>query len=211
MGILNKGFCKYNASAFNSNPDNLKDFYETGVTTINNLSIATGFNTGDFRLSLTDLRSDGIIPGVNLDRQTISTKLNFTPTQKTKITSNISYVNSQSDNRPSNGYGSENVNYSLVAWGPRSLNIDSLRDYWQPGLEGVQQYSFNYTFFDNPYFILFENRNSFNRDRVFGNVSIKHNFTEKLSVAVRSGMDYSNEKRQFLRNFSSNRLDIKCN
>ena len=193
-------------TAFNSNPDNLKDFYETGVTTINNLSIATGFNTGDFRLSLTDLRSDGIIPGVNLDRQTISTKLNFTPTQKTKITSNISYVNSQSDNRPSNGYGSENVNYSLVAWGPRSLNIDSLRDYWQPGLEGVQQYSFNYTFFDNPYFILFENRNSFNRDRVFGNVSIKHNFTEKLSVAVRSGMDYSNEKRQFLRNFSSNRF-----
>ncbi len=193
-------------TAFNSNSDNLKDFYETGVTTINNLSIATGFNTGDFRLSLTDLRSDGIIPGVNLDRQTISTKLNFTPTQKTKITSNISYVNSQSDNRPSNGYGSENVNYSLVAWGPRSLNIDSLRDYWQPGLEGVQQYSFNYTFFDNPYFILFENRNSFNRDRVFGNVSIKHNFTEKLSVAVRSGMDYSNEKRQFLRNFSSNRF-----
>ena len=193
-------------TAFNSNPDNLKDFYETGVTTINNLSIATGFNTGDFRLSLTDLRSDGIIPGVNLDRQTISTKLNFTPTQKTKITSNISYVNSQSDNRPSNGYGSENVNYSLVAWGPRSLNIDSLRDYWQPGLEGVQQYSFNYTFFDNPYFILFENRNSFNRDRIFGNVSIKHNFTEKLSVAVRSGMDYSNEKRQFLRNFSSNRF-----
>ena len=193
-------------TAFNSNPDNLKDFYETGVTTINNLSIATGFNTGNFRLSLTDLRSDGIIPGVNLDRQTISTKLNFTPTQKTKITSNISYVNSQSDNRPSNGYGSENVNYSLVAWGPRSLNIDSLRDYWQPGLKGVQQYSFNYTFFDNPYFILFENRNSFNRDRVFGNVSIKHNFTEKLSVAVRSGMDYSNEKRQFLRNFSSNRF-----
>jgi TonB-linked SusC/RagA family outer membrane protein len=193
-------------TAFNSHPDNLKDFYETGVTTINNLSIATGFNTGDFRLSLTDLRSDGIIPGVNLDRQTISTKLNFSPTQKIKITSNISYVNSQSDNRPSNGYGSENVNYSLVAWGPRSLNIDSLRDYWQPGLEGVQQYSFNYTFFDNPYFILFENRNSFNRDRVFGNISIKHNLTEKLSVALRSGMDYSNEKRQFLRNFSSNRF-----
>jgi hypothetical protein len=44
-----------------------------------------------------------------------------------------------------------------------------LRDYWQPGLEGVQQYSFNYTFFDNPYFILKENRNSFGRDRLFGN------------------------------------------
>lgn len=194
------------ATPFVSNPDNLKDFYETGVTTINNVSVSNGFNSGDYRLSFTDLRSESIIPGVNLDRQTVATKLNFRPTKKTKISSSISYVNSNSDNRPSNGYGSENVNYSLVAWGPRSLNINSLRDYWQPGLEGVQQYSFNYTFFDNPYFILLENRNSFDRDRVFGNISINHKLTENLSLTLRSGMDYSSEKRQFLRNFSSNRF-----
>lgn len=191
---------------FVSHPDNLKDFYETGFTTINNASVSNGFEKGNYRFSFTDLRSESIIPGVNLDRQTVSTKLNFDPSEKTRISSSISYVNSSSDNRPSNGYGSENVNYSLVAWGPRSLNIDSLRDYWQPGLEGVQQYSFNYTFFDNPYFILLENRNSFERDRIFGNVSIKHSFTDELSVSLRTGMDYSSEKRRFLRNFSSNRF-----
>ncbi|WP_298329918.1 SusC/RagA family TonB-linked outer membrane protein [uncultured Dokdonia sp.] len=191
---------------FRSNPDNLKDFYETGVTTINNVSVSSGFDKGDFRISFTDLRSESIIPGVNLDRQTIATKLNFKPTDKTKIKASISYVNSGSDNRPSNGYGSENVNYSLVAWGPRSLNIDSLRDYWQPGLEGVQQYSFNYTFFDNPFFILQENRNSFNRDRVFGNIALTQTLAKNLDLTIRTGMDYSSEKRQFLRNFSSNRF-----
>ena len=191
---------------FRSNPDNLKDFYETGITTINNVSVSSGFDKGNFRLSFTDLRSESIIPGVNLDRQTISTKLNFKPSDKTKIRASISYVNSGSDNRPSNGYGSENVNYSLVAWGPRSLNIDSLRDYWQPGLEGVQQYSFNYTFFDNPFFILEENRNSFNRDRVFGNVALTQTLAKNLDITVRTGMDYSNERRQFLRNFSTNRF-----
>ena len=193
-------------TAFNSNPDNLKDFYQTGITTINNISINDSFNRGSYRLSITDLDSESIIPGVNLDRKTTALKLNFNPTEKTKITSSVNYVNSSSDNRPSNGYGSENANYSLVAWGPRSLNIDSLRDYWQPGLEGVQQYSFNYTFFDNPFFILKENTNSFNRDRVFGNIAINHKFTEKLSVSLRSGMDYSSEKRKFKRNFSSNRF-----
>lgn len=191
---------------FNSHPDNLKDFYETGVTTINNVAVASGFEKGNYRFSFTDVRSESIIPGVNLDRQTFATKLNFDPTDKTKISASVSYVNSSSDNRPSNGYGSENVNYSLVAWGPRSLDINSLKDYWQPGLEGIQQYSFNYTFFDNPYFILLENRNSFERDRLFGNVSIKHNFTDELSVSLRSGMDYSSEKRQLRRNFSSNRF-----
>lgn len=191
---------------FNSHPDNLKDFYQTGITTINNASVSNGFGNGNYRLSFTDLRSESIIPGVNLDRQTVSTKLHFEPSDLTDINASISYVNSTSDNRPSNGYGSENVNYSLVAWGPRSLNIENMRNYWQPGLEGVQQYSFNYTYFDNPYFTLFENRNSFERDRVFGNVSIKQQLSPELSITVRTGMDYSSEKRQLRRAFSSNRF-----
>ncbi|MFT5736417.1 MAG: TonB-linked SusC/RagA family outer membrane protein [Maribacter sp.] len=191
---------------FRSNPDNLKDFYNTGTTLINNIAISNGFEKGNYRLSFTDLRSESIIPGVNLDRQTVSARLGFMPTDKLSINSSISYVNSQSDNRPSNGYGSENVNYSLVAWGPRSLNIDSLRDYWQPGLEGVQQYSYNYTFFDNPFFILEENRNSFNRDRVFGNISASYDITDHITATIRSGMDYSSELRQLRRAFSSNRF-----
>lgn len=191
---------------FKSNPDNLKDFYETGVTTINNISIGNSFDKGNYRLSFTDLRSESIIPGVNLDRQTVSAKLKFDPTTKTTITSCISYVNSSSDNRPSNGYGSENVNYSLVAWGPRNLDINNLKEYWQPGLEDRQQYSFNYTFFDNPYFILYENRNSFNRDRIFGNVALKQEFGEHFSATIRTGMDYSSETRKLRRAFSSNRF-----
>ncbi len=191
---------------FRSNPDNLKDFYETGTTLINNISIASGFDKGNYRLSFTDLRSESIIPGVNLNRQTIGTRLSFQPIEKLRINSSISYVNSKSDNRPSNGYGSENVNYSLVAWGPRSLNINNLKNYWQPGLEGVQQYSYNYTFFDNPYFILHENRNSFNRDRVFGNISASYEITDHITASIRTGMDYSNEQRQLRRAYSSNRF-----
>lgn len=193
-------------TAFNSHPDNLKNFYETGTTLINNISIASGFDTGDYRLSFTDLRSESIIPGVNLDRQTLAAKLNFVPLGKLRIHSSINYMNSKSDNRPSNGYGSENVNYSLVAWGPRSLNIENLKEYWQPGLEGVQHYSYNYTYFDNPYFTLLENRNSFNRDRVFGNLSASYDITQHLTASIRSGMDYSSEIRQLRRAYSSNRF-----
>ncbi|MCT8338905.1 SusC/RagA family TonB-linked outer membrane protein [Flavobacteriaceae bacterium TK19130] len=191
---------------FVSHPDNLKDFYETGITTINNVAVSDNFGKGNYRLSFTDLRSDGIIPGVNLDRQTAAARFHFQPTDKTEFNATINYVNSQSDNRPSNGYGSENVNYSLVAWGPRSLNIESLKDYWQPGLEDIQQFSFNYTYFDNPYFILFENRNSFVRDRVFGNLSAKQFITDNLSIALRTGMDYSTETRKLRRAYSSNRF-----
>ncbi len=194
------------ATPFVSNPNNLKDFYQTGVTTINNVSVSSGFDTGNYRLSFTDLRNESHIPGVDLNRKTVAARLSFAPSNATKISSSINYVHTGSDNRPSNGYGSENVNYSLVAWGPRSLNTDNLRQYWQPGLEGIQQYSFNYTFFDNPYFILSENRNSFDRNRLFGNIAIRQELTKDLNVTLRTGMDYSKEDRRFLRNFSTNRF-----
>ncbi|MFT7121149.1 MAG: hypothetical protein ACJAZ9_001327, partial [Neolewinella sp.] len=96
--------------------------------------------------------------------------------------------------------------YSLVAWYPRQADTEALRNYWQPGLEGTQQYSFNYTFFDNPFFTLLENRNSFNRDRLFGNLSASYDISPTLKATIRTGMDYSNEQRQFRRNFSSNRF-----
>ena len=200
------GGAPISSTPFSSQPDNLKNFYRTGYTTTNNLAISSGFDQGSFRLSFTDLRNESIIPGSDLKRKTLSTKLHFKPIDKLNIRSSISYVNSKSDNRPANGYGSENVNYSLVAWGPRSLNIDNLRDYWQPGLEGLQQYAFNYTFFDNPYFILNENQNSFNRDRLFGNIAASYQLNKEWSLNLRTGMDYSNEDRRFLRNFSSNRF-----
>ncbi len=191
---------------FKSNPDNLKNFFNTGVTAINNASIGQAFDRGSYRLSFSDLRSESIIPGVNYDRKNVSTRMTFNPTTRIKIASSINYINSSSDNRPANGYGSENINYALVAWGPRSLDIDPMKDYWQPGLEGLKQYSFNYTFFDNPYFTLLENRNAFGKDRIFGNIAATYSFTENLDVTVRSGTDYSNERRTYRRAFSSNRF-----
>lgn len=186
--------------------NNLRDFYQTGVTTNNNLAVTSGFKKGDMRFSLSDLRSKSILPGVNLKRQTAAYRLNIRPMERLKISSGVQYIRSGSDNRPASGYGSENTNYAIVAWGPRSLNIENMKRYWQPGLEGLQQYSFNYTFFDNPYFTLLENRNAFSRDRVMGNLSATWNFTRQFSLTVRSGMDYASEFRQFRRAFSSNRF-----
>lgn len=191
---------------FISRPDNVRDFYETGVTNITSLALSGGYDRGNYRLSLSNLNSESVIPGVNLDRKNLSAKLNFNPTPKFKLSTAFNYINSQSDNRPNNGYGSENINYALTAWLGRQTDLDVLKDYWQPGLEDVQHYSFNYTFFDNPYFILNENRNAFERDRLFGNIMATYEISPALSISLRSGMDYSNELRQLRRAFSTNRF-----
>jgi TonB-linked SusC/RagA family outer membrane protein len=191
---------------FVAHPNNLKDFYETGHTFINNLSFTTGNAKSNMRLSMTDLNSQSYIPGVDLKRRTIAAALNFNPVEQLTISSNINYIHASSKNRPATKYGSENINYAMVAWFGRSNSIESLKNYWQPGLENVQQFSYNYTFFDNPYFTLYENRNGFGRDRMLGNISARYAFTPALSIALRSGMDYSDEDRTFRRSFSTNRF-----
>ena len=191
---------------FVSHPNNLRDFYQTGHTAINNLAVSGDYEKGSYRLSYTDLNSQSIIPGVDLKRKTLAARLQFDPTRRLKISSSLNYINSGSDNRPATKYGSENTNYALSAWLGRQTDVNAMKQYWQPGLEGIQQFSYNYTYFDNPYFTLYENRNSFNRDRLIGNLAVTAELANSLTLLVRSGMDYSNENRQFRRAFSSNRF-----
>jgi TonB-linked SusC/RagA family outer membrane protein len=191
---------------FISHPNNLKGFYETGKTFINNLAFSGKYDKGNYRLSYTDLNSQSIIPGSNYLRKNVSTNLNFKPVERLNFKSTIIYQNAKSDNRPSSGYGSENLQYGLVAWLPRSLDIEPLKNYWQTGLVGLKNYSYNYAYFDNPYFILKENRNELSRDRIFGNIALKYDLLPNLFVQLRSGMDYSNDARRLLRNYSTNRF-----
>ncbi|GAB4000875.1 SusC/RagA family TonB-linked outer membrane protein [Spirosoma daeguense] len=191
---------------FVSHPDNLKNFYETGHTAINNLAVSGKYDKGSYRLSFTDLNSHSTIPGVNLKRKTLAARLQFEPIERLKFSSSINYINSGSDNRPATKYGSENINYAMSAWLGRQTDVNPMKQYWQPGLEGIQHFSYNYTYFDNPYFTLYENRNSFNRDRLIGNLAVTGELASNLTLMVRSGMDYSSENRQFRRAFSSNRF-----
>ena len=191
---------------FVARPDNLRDLYRTGVTALTNVALAQSFGRGDYRLSLTDLRSDNYIPGVDLERGNLAARLRFRPTEKLTVSAGATYVRTRSDNRPASGYGSENVNYSTVAWLGRSTDVESLRDYWQPGLEGRRQFSFNASFFDNPFFILHENRNALTRDRGLGFLTASYRLSPKLELRLRTGLDRSAEVRELRRNFSTNRF-----
>jgi hypothetical protein len=80
-----------------------------------------------------------------------------------------------------------------------------LRDYWQAGQVGIQHFDFNYLWLTNPYLTLFENTNSFVKNRVLGNLALTYDFTNKLSLRVRTGIDNSSDSRAFRRAFSTNR------
>ena len=188
-----------------ANPNNVKDFFETGVTTSNNIAISGNNENGDVRLSYTNLYSKGVIPNVDLNRNTISfsSSYKFTPKFNSKVNANL--VHSKSSNRPSMSYGPENPMYTF-AWFGRQVNIESLRDYWQRGYEGTKQYHFNSGWNDNPFFTMYENTNGFERYRFYGNVALSYQFNDEFKLTGRTGIDFFNEDRSTKRAYSTQRF-----
>ncbi|GGB80783.1 SusC/RagA family TonB-linked outer membrane protein [Dyadobacter sediminis] len=186
--------------------NNLKEFYETGITNNTNVSVTGSNEKGDFRLSYTLLDQKGIIPNTDIKRNTfaINTGYNLSPKLTVRIAAN--YVNSTSANRPNLTYGTESIIYLLHCWMGQHVNLNSLKDYWIPGMEDRQQFNFNYNYHDNPYFNLYENTNSQNANRIFGNISVKYDFTKWLSLQLRGGTDFNNDLRKRRRAFSTQRF-----
>ncbi|MBS4040906.1 MAG: SusC/RagA family TonB-linked outer membrane protein [Flavobacteriales bacterium] len=187
-----------------SRPNNVRDFFRTGVTSQQALALSTGDEKGGFRAGYLNFRNQGILPNTDLKRDGLSLSLDRQLTNRLRFDLFSNYVNSRSNNRPNLGYGYENVMYGFN-WTGRNFNIASLKDYWQAGQEGIQHYDFNYLWTTNPYLTLFENTNGFDKNRFLGNASATYDFTDKLSLRVRIGADLFDDKRTFRRAYSTNR------
>jgi TonB-linked SusC/RagA family outer membrane protein len=195
-----------NATPWVPQPDNINDFFRTGVTLANNVSIAGDNEKANVRFSWTNLDQKGIVPNTDLKRNTLSlsTGINIVP-EKLTLNTTVNYQNSSSGNRPNISYGTENLMY-LWIWYGRQINTNNLRDYWMPGLEDVQQFNYNYNYHDNPYFTVYENTNGQQKNRVFGNVMLNYKITDKLNLMLRTGLDNYNELRDRKRAFSTQRF-----
>ena len=186
--------------------DNLKNFLETGHTLTNSVALVGGNKEGDFRLGYTNLDQKGIVPNTDLQRHTVSLSGGYNLTDKLSVRTFISYIKSESDNRPSISYGTESLMYLFNAWLPASVKVSDLKRIWQTGLENQKQYGWNYNYHDNPYLTVFENTNGQYYDRVIGNIILKYDFTKWLSLQIRTATDWSNERREYRRAFSTQRF-----
>lgn len=188
------------AVPFTPAPDNIRNFFRTGVTSINNIAINNNSEDGDFRFSYTNTGNRGIVPNTNLRRNTFQASIGRRLfDEKLKLRMNAMYVNSASDNVPNAGYDeSSSVMYGWL-WYPRQVEIDDLRDYWQPGQEGFQQRYVEDLWVNNPWFIANENTNAFQSNRLIGNFQVAYEFNKHFDIRLRYGADVVNDGRQYRR------------
>ncbi|KIC89588.1 membrane protein [Flavihumibacter sp. ZG627] len=186
--------------------DNLKNFLQTGRTFTNNVALVGGNKNGDFRLSYTNLDQTGIVPNTDLRRNTVSLSGGYNFNDKLSARTFVSYIKSESDNRPSISYGTESIMYLFNSWLPSSVKVSDMKRRYMKGAEGLRQFGWNYNYHDNPYFTMYENTNGQFYDRIIGNVILKYEFTNWLNIQMRTATDWSQERREYRRAFSTQRF-----
>lgn len=188
---------------FLPHPNNVKEFYETGITTNNNIAFSGGNQTNQYRLSFTNYHSTSTIPNNSLDRNTVALNASSDLTDKLKISSSISYVSTFNNNIPGNGYGSGagNVVTSFNQWFQRQLDMNKLKNYQTA--DGVDRTwniksptNLDPLYWENPLYVLNNSTNDMNRERVLGNISMKYQIAPNLSVQGWVRTDFYTDRRQ---------------
>jgi TonB-linked SusC/RagA family outer membrane protein len=179
------------ATPWISHPNNVRDYFATGMQRTTNLAIAGAKEGGDFRLSLSNQKITGILPNTDLTKNTVTLNGNLYVTKKITIGGSATYISNKSDNIAENGYNGGNPMQSLGQWFGRQVDMSVLKARWKEfnPITGTP-FNWNSSYHNNPYWNLYKNTNSRNRDRMIGNINLNWKFTDWLSFRATAGTDW---------------------
>ena len=168
--------------------DNLKRFLENGLLSNNSFSVASGNEKYDLRFSAAHSYQKGIIPNTSLNITNFSLSGGYKISKKLSLNANMAYSRQYTPNVPDVQYGPNSIIYNMIAWGGADWNIDDMRNYWQPGKEGVQQVYAEYTRYHNPYFMSNEWLRGHYKNDLTGYASMTYKFNNYLNFQARTAI-----------------------
>jgi len=189
--------------------DNLNNFFITGATNTQNLSLAGGTDFGSFYLSLSNSKSSGIVPLTSFGRQSIRFNGEARISSKLKASGNISYTNS-GGRRAQQGSNTSGVMLGLLRTPP---TFDNSNGYGKEAYDHPDAYMFpdgtqrNYRgrpSYDNPYWTVVKSPFFDDVDRFIGNIQLNYFFNQNIDLMYRLGADvYFDKRRQEFAIYSS--------
>ncbi|MBW8684446.1 SusC/RagA family TonB-linked outer membrane protein [Chitinophaga rhizophila] len=199
--LIPQFFSNGEAVPFVPHPDNVKDFYETGYTLNNGVSVGGSNEKLDYRFSYNNTKQEGILPNTGITRNSFALNSTYRITPKLTLSTFANYVRAGADNLPGvDGRRGNSVTLQFI-WFGRQVDTRLLRNYKNP--DGTD-YNWNHSYYSNPYWIQNENTVGQARNRFFGNARLSYDITDWLSANLRVGTDTYNDKRKYKVAFYTN-------
>lgn len=168
--------------------DNVKEFFQTGVTYTNDVSLAAGNEKSSFRLSLGNTDQKGIVPNSKFSRTSVRLNAQTDVGKFVTVSAGANFIQS-GGNRLQNGSNLSGVMLSLMR-APSSYDLAA--GYENP--DGTQRNYFpNY---DNPYWTVNKNPFKDKNTRFVGNIAVTYKPLDWLNFTYRSGIDTYTDKRK---------------
>ena len=189
-------------------PNNVKDFFQTGLNLNNSVAFTSGGEGHNFRLTYGNQQRTLVIPNANRDQHQIALNGSFDVGKKMTISTDVTYTTFATKGAPAEGYDLSglNITQNFNQWFQRQLDMDRMKQYreadgslnsWNIGdpnatgdfsSYGIPQY------WDNPYFVVAENYTTQKQNRLVGNIGFNYKFNNHLSLQSNARMNsYYNE------------------
>ena len=164
------------------------DFFQTGITVNNRLSVTAGNDMASYYFSVADLEQTGIVPNSKFGRTNIRLNSTAKLTKWLKVGTNMTYSNSRA-NQIQKGSNVSGVSLGLFKTPP---SVDNRAGYEFP--DGSQRNYRNGGGYDNPYWTVNKNYFDENVDRFVGNTVLTFTFTDWFSASYNLGIDTYTER-----------------
>ena len=171
-----------------------KEFYRTGNSQSNNVTLAGGGKDNPFRLTLGYDNTNSVVKTSNIKRASVDFVSSNKLTDWLKLDVKANYVNTSGANRQARGaYGSS---FNILTM-PRSIRMSDLAEHWlnrdlaEIGGEGQINWHKVSPNCQNPYFIQNTRVNGDVQHKFFGMAGITINLMKNLTLKVKDGITWA--------------------
>jgi TonB-linked SusC/RagA family outer membrane protein len=179
-----------------AHPDNVRDFFETGITQDYGVSVANSNDKYNFRLGANYQDQTSTLPNTEIKKTNFTFNGDYQVSKRIKAGANVNYIITDAPNVPSGGsptgsnYRASSIMLQFL-WFGRQVDINELKNNYQRNL------NWNSSYYDNPYWECYYNTTEQNRNRIIGDAHFSVSIIDGLDFRFRSGTDYYNDRRKY--------------
>ncbi|MGN6416068.1 MAG: SusC/RagA family TonB-linked outer membrane protein [Pseudobacter sp.] len=189
---------------------------QTAVSSNQSVFLDGATDKGHFKMGYTRTDDWGILPNSRISKNLLNVSGSYNISDKVTANANLSFSNVSGKGRYGTGYdgsGSRNLMTSFRQWWNVGVDILEQKDaYFRNhknsswNIKGEDLYAQVPNFWDNPYWVRYQNFETDVRNRYFGNVSLNYQINDWLSLMGRVALDGYDELIEERRAIGSNNI-----
>lgn len=178
--------------------DNTDNFFLTGTTLNNNVSVSGGNKDTNFFISIGNSTSQGIIPRNKFGKTSFKISGETKLGSKVRVSGSANYIRSGGD-RMQQGSNTSGVMLGLLRCTP---TFDNTNGYGSTAYKHPDAYMFadgsprRYATYDNPYWTVNKNVLTDQVDRIIGNITMVYKPINPVTITYRLGEDLYSDRRK---------------